>query len=158
MLTPYHLGPGLFFSKYFNFFAIMTGSVILDLEPFYNLFIKKSYPLHGPFHSFLGGVIGAIAVVFLIFPFRKRIKKWSDKYLKQSFNLSFLFLSALLGTWAHILFDSFINTDMQPFWPLKMNPFLNLISIRTTYILALSMAVLGSLVLVISSPSRGKVN
>lgn len=156
MLTPYHIGPGLFFAKYFNFFAIMIGSIILDLEPFYNLFIKKSHPFHGPFHSFLGGILGAIATVLLILPFRKKIKKWSDQYLRQSFNISFLFFSALLGTWLHILFDSFINTDMLPFWPLKGNPFLGLASINITYSVAGIMAILGVVILIISSPSRGK--
>ncbi|MFW6283516.1 MAG: metal-dependent hydrolase [Minisyncoccales bacterium] len=158
MLTPYHLGPGLFFAKYFNFFAIMIGSVILDLEPFYNLFIKKSYPLHGFFHSFLGGVVGAIFTVLLILPFRKRLKKWSNKHLKQSFKLSFLFISAILGCWLHVLFDSFINTDVAPFWPLKSNPFLGLISFKLTYSIGIIMGIFGVLVLVISSLLRRETN
>lgn len=158
MITPYHIGPGLFFAKYFNFFAIIIGSVILDLEPFYNLFIRKIYPSHSFFHSFIGGIFGAIIVVFLILPFRARIKKWSDIYMKQSFQVKFLFLSALLGCWLHVLFDSFINTSMKPFWPLSGNPFLGLISIELTYNLALIMAAGGIFNLILSSPLKGKNN
>jgi len=158
MLTPFHLGPGLILTKYFNFFGVMIGSIILDLEPFYNLFIKKSYPLHGTFHSFLGGILGAFFTVLLILPFKSKLKKWSSKYLEQNFTIKALFSSALLGVWAHILFDSFINIDMAPFWPLKGNPYLGLISLKATYSIALLMGVVGALVLVISSPSRGKEN
>lgn len=149
MLTPYHIGPGLFFVSYFNFFTVIIGSVILDLEPFYHLFIKPSYPLHGPFHSFLGGIIGAIVTVLLILPFRRKLKKWSDKYLKQSFNSSSLFIGALTGCWLHILFDSFINIDMQPFWPLEGNPFLNIISIDLTYNVAIVMTIVGTMLIIL---------
>ncbi|NOQ38614.1 hypothetical protein GQ472_07065, partial [archaeon] len=57
--TPFHLGPALFlglvFFRYLNLPAFLIANVIVDVEPFVVLLFGLDYPLHGFFHSFLGG-------------------------------------------------------------------------------------------------------
>lgn len=66
--TPYHFGPGLFigllFLSFIDFPTFLIASVIVDIEPFLVLFFNLNYPLHGFFHSFLGGTI--IALIFTV--------------------------------------------------------------------------------------------
>jgi hypothetical protein len=62
--TPYHLGPALFlgllFLRFIDFPTFLIASVIMDVEPFLVLFFNLNYPLHGFFHSLLGGTLVAI--------------------------------------------------------------------------------------------------
>ena len=63
-VTPLHLGPslwiGLILFKFLDFMSFLLASVIVDVEPFLVMFFGLRYPLHGFFHSFVGGSIVAI--------------------------------------------------------------------------------------------------
>ena len=58
-LTPFHWGPsswiGIIFFKIFDFPTLFVSSVIVDIEPLCVILFNLNYPLHGFFHSFLGG-------------------------------------------------------------------------------------------------------
>jgi uncharacterized membrane protein YeaQ/YmgE (transglycosylase-associated protein family) len=147
-LTPFHLGPGLFFGmltfRFFDLTAFLLGSVILDTEPFFALLSGKLNQPHHYFTSFLGGVLGAVLVLIILSIFKGKIKKWLDRiHLAQaSSNLS-IFGGALAGCWIHVIFDSFMHYDVSPFWPASFNPFLNLISISQNYFLCLALGIIG---------------
>jgi hypothetical protein len=72
--TSYHLGPGLMvgllFLNFIDFPTFLVASVIVDIEPFIVLFFNLDYPLHGFFHSFLGGTIVALLLTISIFSIR----------------------------------------------------------------------------------------
>ena len=57
--TPFHLGPALFLGlllfRLVDLPTFLAANVILDLEPLAVLLLDLDYPLHGLFHSFLGG-------------------------------------------------------------------------------------------------------
>jgi len=119
-LTPTHLGPSLFlFSlkpKLFNLWALLLGSVVMDLENVFLVLLinPQSCPAcshHGFFHSILGAILGSCLLAFAL-----------------SFALSEtkhkLFLSSLIGWFIHIIFDSLVHPDVFLFWPIKTNPFL----------------------------------
>ena len=65
-LTPFHLGPALFlgliFFRFVNLPSFLAANVVVDLEPFFVLLFGLDYPLHGFFHSFLGGSLAALAL------------------------------------------------------------------------------------------------
>ncbi len=131
-LTPFHLGPGLFFGmlllRVFNLFAFLAGSVIMDIEPIVLIFVKKCYlscPHHSFFHSILGALVGSIAVALILKIFARPLEKFSLKLkIKQSFSFPILFLSSFSAWFLHIFFDSLTHFDVFPFWPSKYNPFL----------------------------------
>ncbi len=147
-LTPFHLGPGLFFGmlsfRFLDLTAFLLGSIILDIEPFYAFVSGKLGQPHHQFTSFLGGILGAIAVLIIVVIFKKQIIKWLDKVrlAQNSSNLS-IFFGGLSGCWIHVIFDSFMHYDVFPFWPLKLNPFLNLISIPQNYFLCSALGIIG---------------
>jgi membrane-bound metal-dependent hydrolase YbcI (DUF457 family) len=43
-------------------------------------------------------------------------------------------LSGILGAWLHILFDAPLYQDIKPFYPLSVNPFLDIVSMKAVYI------------------------
>ena len=149
-LTPFHLGPGLFLGiltlKFFNLWAILLGSVVMDVEPLVLLSIGKCYqcPHHGFFHSFLGAIFGSLILSFILWKFKEKINQISLKYkISQSFSFKNLYFSSLIAWLLHVLFDSFMHYDVFPFWPSKFNPFLELISISQVYLLAIILGIIG---------------
>ncbi len=152
-VTPFHLGPGVFFGviffKFFNFFAFLLGSVILDIEPLMIIILGMGYPYHRFFHTFLGGLIGALAISFLILTFKDQLEKISIKInLKQTFSPFSIFAGSLLGCWTHILFDSLISKDVFPFWPFSFRPLLGLTSIFQDYALCVILGVIGVILII----------
>jgi len=143
-LTPFHLGPASFlaviFWKFLNFWALVLGSSIMDLEPLLiRIFPRICYQCrpHGFFHTIIGAVLGSIIVTIIVWFFRKTLKKITFNILRQinikgiegliekSFSLPVIFFSSLIGWLIHIFFDSLTHYDVYLFWPvLKSNPIL----------------------------------
>ena len=75
--TPYHLGPGLFvgllFLSFIDFPTFLIASVIVDVEPFLVLTLNLNYPLHGFFHSFLGGTLVALPLALMMHQIRDKL-------------------------------------------------------------------------------------
>jgi len=133
-LTPLHLGPGLFLGvltlRFFNFWAILLGSLVIDIEPAILLTINilnKCYgcPDHNFFHSILGAILGSLILATILLRLREKLDKISLKFrIQQSFSFPVLFSSALAAWLIHIFFDSLTHFDVFPLWPLKSNPIL----------------------------------
>jgi membrane-bound metal-dependent hydrolase YbcI (DUF457 family) len=129
-LTPFHLGPG-FFSwilapKFFNLWAIIFGSVVMDIEPLILILIKRCYycPHHGFFHSILGAIFGSLILAKILSIFRKRLNQISLKFkICQSFSFKNLYFSSLFAWLIHIFFDNLTHDDVFLFWPLNFKPF-----------------------------------
>jgi membrane-bound metal-dependent hydrolase YbcI (DUF457 family) len=130
--TPFHLGPalglGLPFRKYVHVPTFMLANVILDVEPFLVLQYGLNYPLHGYLHTFLlsffvGLLLGYAA--FILERFVQPIYKVVLLESSSSLNLKSFLLSGALGTWLHVLLDSPLYADIQPFYPLTTNPLYN---------------------------------
>ena len=77
--TPFHWGPGLLIGlslfSIFDLPALLIASVITDIEPFSVLMLNLSYPLHGFFHSFLGGSIFAGLISITVYTYRNNIRR-----------------------------------------------------------------------------------
>ena len=136
--TPYHWGPsswlGLLLYKFIDFPTLLIASVIIDVEGFCVLVFKLNYSLHGYQHTFIGATISAVLLALLMYKL-KPITMNITKLLKipQNFGFSTILISALLGAWLHVIFDSFLYGDMMPFYPSKNNPFIKLFSLRDIY-------------------------
>ncbi|MFX1378009.1 MAG: hypothetical protein ACFFA4_02860 [Promethearchaeota archaeon] len=132
-LTPYHLGPGLFFGLVFLSFldlpTFLIASVIVDIEPILVLYYHLELPLHGFFHSLIGGTIIGVVLTGIMILLRKIFNPVMS-FLKLEQDRSFIkiLLASLTGIYIHILFDSVIYTDIKPLYPLNFNPFLGFTS------------------------------
>jgi len=144
-LTPLHLGPGLllgvFTLRFFNLWAILLGSVVMDVEPLALLIINPCYscPHHGFFHSILGAIIGSLILAAILYKFREKLNHpapWNIPFylqknvfgnkgrgkINQPFSFKVLFSSSLAAWLIHIFFDSLTHFDVLPFWPSHFNP------------------------------------
>ena len=126
--TPFHFGPGLLigllFLSFIDFPAFLIASVIVDIEPFSVLVFNLDYPLHGFFHSFLGGTIIALILTVIMTKVRKFFTPIMSFFkIEQEISFKKILLASLLGIYIHILLDSPIYTDIRPFFPLDFNPF-----------------------------------
>lgn len=153
--TIYHFGPAIFVFSLFPFLdpiALLIGSIIPDIEGFFALYIlpQSGLPLHGPFHSFIGAIIlGSLTGFssFLLWTFISKVKWITISPSSISFPKSLM--TALIGTFSHILLDSFLYLEMNPFFPVEGNPFLDMIPENTIILLCIFSFLLGILILLI---------
>lgn len=147
--TPFHLGPsswiGLLLLKIFDFPALILSSIIVDVEPFLIIVFNLDYPLHGFFHSFLGGFIMAVVCALIIYS----LKDWTKKitlFLKISQESSFkkILWTSFFGVYLHVLMDSFLYKEMNPLFPLKGNPFLGIFSSQQVYFFCVGSFLIGT--------------
>lgn len=142
--TPFHLGPaillGLLLFSVFHLPTFLVANVTIDLEPFSVLVFQLDYPLHGFFHSLLGGSIVAAVISLVMVKLDERIQKMMCFFkLNQEHSKRSIWLASFLGVYLHILLDSFLYTDIKPFFPTLTNPFYEG-SVFTSLIYGLCMA------------------
>ncbi len=126
--TPFHFGPGFLISLMFLSFidipTFLIASVIIDIEPFLVLVFHLNYPLHGFFHSFLGGFIVATLLAMVMSKIRKYFTPMITFFkIEQSISFKKILFSSISAIFLHILLDAPIYLDIQPFFPFEFNPF-----------------------------------
>jgi membrane-bound metal-dependent hydrolase YbcI (DUF457 family) len=139
--TPYHFGPsaliGLPLKRWIDIPVFVLANVVVDFEPLAVMVYQLDYPLHGYFHTFLfGGFVGLVwgLVAYLLFRpvFRPVMKLFRLAYQPTLLKMA---MSGLLGIWLHVLTDSFLYPEMNPFWPKIGNPFHAIISYQTIFLI-----------------------
>ncbi|MCK5333310.1 MAG: metal-dependent hydrolase [Candidatus Aenigmarchaeota archaeon] len=124
----------MLFSKYFDIAALLAASVAVDIEPFLVLLFKLNYPLHGFFHSFLGGTIVAVLVSAAIYYLRDVTRKIMDVFqIGQRSSFKKILWSSIFGVYLHILLDAPLYADIRPFYPFQSNPLYGLFSAGHIY-------------------------
>lgn len=161
--TPYHFGPALLIGTILfpivDFATIMIASVILDLEPLAVILFGLPMPLHAFFHTYLGATLVAVALSVLIYPFRKYLNEIVSFFgLKQKSSIYQIVLASLIGTYSHVLLDSFLYAEMNPFLPLLGNPFLGLLGFGFVYSLCIVLGIIGFFVYLIRVLLNLRVN
>ena len=135
--TPFHFGPTLMLGlllRRISLPAILIGSVIADGEGFSVLFLGLDYPLHGYAHTFLGASIIAILLIIVLYLLRSPMEKVMDFVrLPQQVTWPGLAIGSFIGTFSHVILDSFLYTDIKPFYPSNYNPFYAFISSPFVY-------------------------
>ena len=136
--TPFHLGPsswiGLILFKFLDFPSFLLASVIVDVEPFAVMFFGLRYPLHGFFHSFVGGSIVAMLIALTMYSLKNVVRKFTTVFrLEQDSSFKKILWTSFLGVYFHIFLDAFLYSDIQPFYPSASNPILGLFSSSQIY-------------------------
>ena len=137
--TPFHLGPsswiGLLLFKIFDFPTLLIASIVVDTEPFCVLLFNLDYPLHGFFHSFLGGSILAVLTAIILNLLKGRIKKIMAIFkLAQESSFKKILWTSFFGVYFHLVLDSFLYKEMKIFYPFEGNPFFGLFSPYQVYL------------------------
>ena len=133
--TPLHLGPALFFGmvllRFIDLPTFLVANVIVDVEPLVILTLglhrtdSLGLPLHGLFHSFLGGTFAALLLALVMIRMRGYLEPLMRLVgLDHRPSPRNVFAAALSGVYLHILLDSLLYADIRPFYPSSYNPFL----------------------------------
>jgi membrane-bound metal-dependent hydrolase YbcI (DUF457 family) len=127
--TPYHLGPGLFVGLlllgFIDFPTFLIANIIVDVEPLLVLAFNLDYPLHGFFHSLLGGTLVAVPLALIMYRIRDSLSPFLAFFkLEQKISFKRVLVAALAGIYIHILLDARGYMDIQPFYPSAYNPLL----------------------------------
>ncbi len=125
--TPFHFGPVLFAKGCFPHRNWLTpfilANVFIDCEVLYCLRFSL-HPIHGYCHTYIGGtLIGAFAAVVAYGGLRAVLHlapvTWftAIRTVSKRKLICDSAVSGLVGGISHVLLDSLMHRDMNPFWP-----------------------------------------
>jgi len=81
------LGPalliGLILFNYLDFPTFLIANIIIDIEPLTVLLMGLDSPLHGFFHSFIGGTIASIILTMIVLRVRKYVSPLMDFFYRE---------------------------------------------------------------------------
>ena len=111
-------------------------------------------------HTYLGASVVALLAVAIGRPLLERVlRQWNrlvraDResllWIEPRVSLVAAVSGALIGTYSHVLLDSFLYSDMHPISPLSdSNAALNMLSTLEVYALCLALGVLGAIALAV---------
>lgn len=150
--TPLHMGPGIVIKALlqcsFSLMVFGWAQIVMDIQPLL-VMLSGHGSLHGISHTYAGAVVLGVFAA------------WSGKYLSE-YGLKLLglsraenpvtitwrvaALSAGIGTISHVLLDSIMHGDVEPWYPISAaNGLYGLASIETLYRFCLYSAVAGTL-------------
>ncbi|WP_440875374.1 metal-dependent hydrolase [Thalassotalea sp. PLHSN55] len=149
--TPIHMGPGILIKSLlqgsFSLMVFGWTQIIMDIQPLIVLLSGEGH-LHGFTHTYVGAILIAIFAALT----GKYLSELGLKILKISKTNNLIsiawwvvFLSAFIGSFSHVLLDSIMHADVEPFFPFTLdNKFLGLISVSVLHKLCLYTGLVGA--------------
>jgi len=137
--TPIHMGPGILIKALLqsSFSLMIFGwtQILMDIQPLIVLITGQGH-LHGFTHTY----VGAMLMAFFSALSGKYLSEFGLKLLDLSKNTPIkiawwvCFLSAFIGSFSHVLLDSIMHSDVEPYYPLSIiNNFYGFISITALH-------------------------
>ncbi len=151
--TPIHMGPGIFIKAVlqgsFSLMVFGWAQIVMDIQPLLVLISGQGH-LHGFSHTYVGAsllaLISALTGKYLS-EFGLLILAISNKQNRIKISWWVSFASAFIGTFSHVLLDSIMHFDVQPFYPfLYENDFLSIMSIEQLHSMCLYLGIVGAVV------------
>ncbi|MEJ2330800.1 MAG: hypothetical protein P8Z33_13300 [Gammaproteobacteria bacterium] len=148
--TPLHMGPGVLVKAVFQGgFSLMVfgwAQIVMDIQPLVVLLMADGH-LHGFTHTYLGATLLALLSALT----GKYLCEVGLRLLKMlryvPIRWPVAFVSAFVGTYSHVLLDSVMHADVQPFAPLSTaNGLLNFVSPEALQWMCLGTFLLGGAV------------
>jgi hypothetical protein len=126
-LTPFHLGPalllGVLWDRRLDLPTLLAGSVVIDVRAALVVFGPLDGPIHGIFTTFAGAAAVALALTACVLALPASVQPLLDIGRLAPTDESIPVLAgALAGTYSHVVLDSLLYSDAQPFFPLAGNP------------------------------------
>jgi hypothetical protein len=167
--TPFHMGPGVAVKavsgRHFSLMVFGFSQVAIDLEPLVRI-LRGDSVLHGFTHTYLGAtLIGLMSVAVGRPVCQFFLNFWTPDestpflhWLRGPRRISWLaaIAGAFVGVYSHIILDSVMHADMQPFAPLsESNALLHLISVARLHAICLFSGLFGAvLIFLVFAASR----
>ena len=148
--TPIHMGPGILVK------AILQGSfsllvfgwtqILMDIQPLLVMLTGEGH-LHGFSHTYIGGsliaVFAALTGKYLAQLGLKLLRIGRQQPMTILWHVAFL--SGFIGSFSHVLLDSIMHTDVEPFFPVVLsNPFYGLVSVAVLHKICLYSGLFGT--------------
>jgi hypothetical protein len=149
--TPIHMGPGILIKSLlqgsFSLMVFGWTQIVMDIQPLIVLISGEGH-LHGFTHTYIGAILIAIFAGVT----GKYLSEIGLKVLRISKNENpisivwwVVFLSAFIGSFSHVLLDSIMHSDVEPFFPFTLdNKFLGLISVSMLHKVCLYSGLVGA--------------
>jgi membrane-bound metal-dependent hydrolase YbcI (DUF457 family) len=131
------MGPGILakalFQGSFSLMIFGWAQLLMDLQPLIVILTGKGH-IHGFSHTYIGAsliatfsaITGKYATEFCLNTFRP-----NNTESPISIHWLVAFISAFFGTFSHVILDSFMHQDIQPFYPFSLsNGLLGVISLN----------------------------
>lgn len=149
--TPLHFGPALAFHaadpRHISFLAFCATNVVIDLEALYNLGFGR-HPVHAFLHTYVGATIVAFTVILGFAALRKMAQHLPNIFAWKDLNLAQVITGAALGVYSHVILDSIMHSDIQPFAPwTSSNHLYRFVSISALHWFCLATGALGLIIL-----------
>ncbi|MCH7772021.1 MAG: DUF4184 family protein [Bacteroidetes bacterium] len=159
-VTPFHMGPGILIKAilqgFFSLIIFGWAQILMDLQPLF-VIITGQGNLHGFSHTYIGATLIALisaftgkwiyemVMVFIKSDFTEYQKKLFD--VPKKLTTGVCIVSAFIGTYSHVLLDSIMHSDVEPFYPINLENNLHFIlSIENLYKLCVYTGIVGSLI------------
>ena len=151
--TPFHMGPGILIKGVlqggFSLMVFGWAQILMDVQPLFVL-ITDGGQLHGFSHTYIGASLIAIASAVT----GKYLSEYGLVVLgvrkkEDKFDISWwvVFISAFIGTYTHVVIDSIMHFDMQPFFPFGVtNSLLGVIGTDLLHKLCIYSGLLGAVI------------
>ena len=138
----------------FSWSAFAAAQVLIDCETLYYL-VRREYPVHRVFHSFLGAAaVGMIAAMLFVVIGRVLARGGSGRLTPLvrfvstahgEFSPRGAVIGGLAGGLSHPFLDGIMHPDVRPFMPwADHNPFLGLIEVEQFHLACIAAALLGA--------------
>lgn len=145
------MGPGILIKSILqSSFSLMVfgwTQIVMDIQPLIVLISGEGH-LHGFTHTYVGAILIAIFAAFTgkyLSELGLKLLNISTKDNLISIKWSVVFLSAFIGSFSHVLFDSIMHADVEPFFPITLNnQFLGLISVSMLYKVCMYSGLIGA--------------
>ena len=150
--TPFHMGPGIAIKSVlqgsFSLMVFGWAQIVMDVQPLV-VMITGEGDLHGFSHTYLGatllGMLSALSGKYLSELGLYLFGLNADRQIRIAWWVAFL--SALIGTFTHVLLDSIMHADVEPFYPASTsNTMLYVISVEMLHKVCLYSAIFGGIV------------
>ena len=125
-------------------------------ELLYKLLLWRQ-PVHAFLHTYIGATLMVAVNIVLFLALRWFASKFwlPNSFRWQALLLPSVALGAAVGTYSHVLLDSVIHADIQPFSPFSAaNPLLGVVPIGTLQLALLVLAGVGVVVVGLRRPSH----
>ncbi|KGJ96910.1 metal-dependent hydrolase [Colwellia psychrerythraea] len=149
--TPIHIGPGILLKSLLqSSFSLMVfgwTQIVMDIQPLIVLVSGEGH-LHGFTHTYIGAILIAIFAALsgkYLSEIGLKLLRISENKKNISIAWWIVFLSAFIGSFSHVLLDSIMHPDVEPFFPFTFdNPLLGLISVTMLHKVCLYSGLVGA--------------
>jgi membrane-bound metal-dependent hydrolase YbcI (DUF457 family) len=151
--TPFHMGPGILIKALLHgSFSLMVfgwAQIVMDIQPLFVL-ITGDGRLHGFSHTYIGATLLAIFSALsgkYLSEIGLKILGLSDRASPINIAWWVAFVSAFIGTYSHVVLDSIMHGDVEPFYPLSQeNSLHGLITMGELHLFCVLSALVGVII------------